>query len=129
MTEPIVRTKKPRRPRRKAPEASQQPVRTAEDLAWDKACNEVCAAFLAQQVRETGNQLMHPPALLASIRMAVPMARASLAPTDHEPGCRCRHYAIIESGAVQTVTAMHRHATTSYMAAMAALDRYLDARS
>lgn len=103
---------------------------TIDAAAWDRACDEVAASILSDQVRKTGRIFIDPEVLGQAMRARLPQAKAELG--DHQADvvtCRCRHHAIINVGACQQAQMSGARQDLIFDGALAVLDGYLARRS
>lgn len=109
---------------------AQKKLAALDAFAWDRACNEVTAAILSDQVHQNLAAEFDAALVLNTIRGRIDEAKVELG--EHRTDavdCQCRHHALIAAGANA-----HKRATGVYPVAYCdgirvMLDRYLARRS
>jgi hypothetical protein len=110
------------------------PSNPTEDPKWQKACDEVVAAFAAAQLRaqQAGRETKGPPIdmLAKSVRARVPRAAEIFGAHPHDaPPCKCRHYSLIAAGAEQVAELTGADFDLLAKSGMRVVDWYLATRS
>lgn len=134
------RRKAPRRKRRIPDELLKQretaaaaaAAAAADKAAWDRACNEVTASILSDQIHKIGRYQVNPRQLDKAMRERIPAAKKEMAEHGHpieRAGCTCRHLALISVGARQQSEITHVPAHVFFDDARSVLEAYLDRRS
>jgi len=126
-----VRRKPSRRPTR-LPEGDKRLAKAADAAAWQKACNEVTASILSDQVHKTGRLHIDPKVVDKAMRERMARAKKELGEHCHAPGavgCTCRHLALISVGAVQQSEETGVSVHIIFHGARAVLEAYLERRN
>ncbi len=112
-----------------------KPKTNDPDPAWEKACNEVVAAFCAAELRakQAGRETagIEVDQITRSVRSRLPRAMELYTdshPSDAKP-CTCRHLALIAAGAEMTAQAKGQDHSRLFASGKNVLDWYLSTRS
>lgn len=117
-----------RRTRREGGEAL---IKAASDsAAWERACAEITASILSDQVHKMGQIQIDPQILMDTMRNRVSQAKIELGEHALEDVmCDCRHKAIITVGANQQARMCGGPPGVYFDGARLILERYLARRS
>lgn len=126
---PRTRRKSPRRRARR--EGGEALIAAATDSAcWERACAEITASVLSDQVHKNGQILIDPDLLMETMRRRVPQAKIELGEHRLEDvDCDCRHKAIITVGANQQSGMAGGNPGIYFDGARLLLERYLARRN
>lgn len=98
--------------------------------AWKRACDEITASILSDQLHKSGRLCIDPEIVAGAMRDRVAQAKIDMGEhnkTDVE--CFCRHHQIIMVGAMQQSKMTGANPGHLFDAARGVLERYLARRS
>jgi hypothetical protein len=105
-------------------------LRAADDAAWERACNEIAASILADEVQRFLDVRHEPELVLRGIRARIESAQIEIG--EHPIGsvdCLCRHDALIAVGALEMKRQTGVYPTNYCDSMRALLNVYLARRS
>jgi|HubBroStandDraft_2_1064218.scaffolds.fasta_scaffold00001_128 hypothetical protein len=98
--------------------------------AWKRACDEITASILSDQLKKSGRLCIDPEIVAGAMKDRVAQAKIDLG--THDPtavDCFCRHHAIIMVGALQQSKMTGSNPGHLFDAARGLLERYIAGRS